>query len=371
MYRLVQFEVYREMQIRRKQGEDAHIGVPLDRLFSAWRADASDASRSDFCTRGSRGRGGTSSICCDPRCRVCAVAGCSKAIEGKWRDSLAHCCTNVAAIKERRTRLGLPDKCQNATDFECIVPSSSSAGSTRSMTSASELSTQVLLMRQRLRSIEEQHRRLLLHYAWERKRTREAVRLLDARQQEVTQLRSGSLAAADRSDAEDLRLLAAPARDRLVAKLEGLNDLLGNIQSRPRYFSLVQIPPSDVPAFANLAGLRAFDDSAQAQYKKCIDSVDGLLLLFARTGRFLESYRSVVFCIQQHPLTIDREPLIASGDASEAQINLMGKLGWQNKACNSHTVRTCRPAAVLFCPSYSLRKILRAERCPTPAVSRR
>ena len=55
---------YREMQMRRERstGDDDHIGLPLDHMFSAWRAGPTEnvlelAQSPSYCASGTRGRG--------------------------------------------------------------------------------------------------------------------------------------------------------------------------------------------------------------------------------------------------------------------------------------------------------------------------
>jgi len=89
--------------------------------------------------------------------------------------------------------------------------------------------------------------------------------------------------------------------------------------ARPRYFSLVQIPADEVKPW--LAG-----------FDRRVKLVDGqLLLLFARTGRLLEQYRTTLHC-----LVPAREEIANRSEFRAA--SFVGWNPWRNQVTDSATV---------------------------------
>ena len=140
---------------------------------------------------------------------------------------------------------------------------------------------------------------------------------------------------------------ALVSREYTLLKLETANKMfqIGNAaqaQARPRYFSFAQVPAADVKPW--LAG---FDRKV-----KRVD--DNLLLLFARTGKLLEQYRTVMLCLvpdRSNPKLKDM-PAVPSSESNSSEFRSASFVGWnpwRNAVTDSATVS--HNFGALFVPS--------------------
>jgi hypothetical protein len=119
----------------------------------------------------------------------------------------------------------------------------------------------------------------------ERQRTREAIgRLHELRKR--ARARERAWLHLNLTDEEQTEAGLVSPRDRLVVRLAAINGKMP--QSRPRYFSLVQLPEQQALSFA--ASYPAFS-------RDWLGADGSLILLLARTGKILDEYRTVIACL--------------------------------------------------------------------------
>lgn len=125
----------------------------------------------------------------------------------------------------------------------------------------------------------------------ERQRTRAAIAKLHALRNRYRASERAS-SGLNLTDAERIESAITSPQEQLVVRLAALNGKMP--QSRPRYFSLVQIAARDVAAFAG----------THSTFSRQWLLPDGsLALLLARTGQILEEYRTIIACLSPttHP----------------------------------------------------------------------